>query len=454
MKVAADGAADDVARVAADGTAGAARDLPGLSLRAALSAVREQAPLTCHIHHEPMDRVALAAHYADHYAGVPATSAARPEDIALYTNITDVPDPHTTDAPGSHVTDVPGPHLTNVPDPSMPVLLGTYGDAERIRGWLPGLPRRADHASVAALLSATHSPERLADSPFPHVSRGDEVDLRQLPALLTTPRDAGPYVTTGLLHAHDPATGRTALAVHRLLVRDRNQLVIWMLPSRRLLALYEDAVARGERLPVSVNIGAPPAAMIASAVASAFLPEGTGKLELAGAFAGGPVALTPAVSQPAWVLAESEVVLEGYFDGTTADEALPGRARAGSLPEVLGYDGEGATDLPAITVTAVATRESPVFQAVIGPGREQSLILGLAGAVSFALSGVGGELVTDVHYAPAGGGMFLLVAQVRKRSAADDARLAALAEEVFRRHRFVKVLILVDEDVDPSSAED
>ncbi|MEW9518772.1 UbiD family decarboxylase domain-containing protein [Streptomyces tubercidicus] len=406
-------------------------ELPGLSLRAALQSARRQAPHAYHEHHEPLDRTAVAEHYAAHYAGAPATPSGSSEDIAVYTQPTD-----------------------GRSEVSMPVVLGTYGDAERLRRWLPGLPRRTSFATVAALREAYRAPTRLDASPFPHLRTGDEVNLRALPALWATPRDAGPYLTTGLLYAHDPSTGHTATAVHRMLIRDEKHLVIWMLPSRRLLAMHRDALARGERLPVTVNIGAPPAAMLASAVGSAYLPPGTDKIELAGALAGAPLTLAPAVTQPTSALALSEVVLEGYLDDSTADEALPGQTLAGSLPEVLGYDGRGAAGLPVITVTAVATREAPLFQTVVGPGREQSLILGLAGELAVALSGVGSELIGDVHHAPAGGGMFLLVAQVRKDTAAADRQLPTLAKEIFDHHPFVKLLVFVDEDVDPASPED
>ncbi|MCC3775376.1 UbiD family decarboxylase [Streptomyces sp. UNOB3_S3] len=403
--------------------------LPGLSFRAALAAARKDAPHAHHTYDQPLTRHEIAAHYAARHAGIPATSSSRTEDIALYTRVTDA-------AAG------------------MPVVLGAFGDAERLRRWLPGLPRRTNDDTIARLLAACQEPEHLESSPFPQVRLGADVDLGELPALWATERDAGPYLTTGLLYAHDPRTGRSATAVHRMLVRDRNQLVIWMLPSRRLLAMYHEAVERGERLPVSVNLGAPPAVMVASAVGSDFLPAGTSKTALAGALAGGPVTTAPAVSQPVPVFAESEVVLEGYFDGTTAPEALPGRATGHSLPEVLGYDGNAAESLPAITVTAVTSREAPVFPAVIGPGREQSLILGLAGAVALGLSWAGGELLRDAHYSPAGGGMFLLVLQVRKSGPGDDERVRAMAKDVLDRHRFAKVVVLVDEDVAPDSAED
>jgi len=240
-----------------------------------------------------------------------------------------------------------------------------------------------------------------------------------------------------------------------MLVLDSNRLAIWMVPGRRLRELYEAALRRGNRLPVGISIGAPPAAMLASALSTAVLPDGVSKLAVAGALAGTAISTTSAVSQPLPVLAESEIVLEGYLDESVADETLDGPP-AVSLPEFLGYDGEARAALPVVTVTALTSRLAPTYQAVIGPGREQSVILGLAGALSVALSGSDRDwrMITDLHYCAAGGGMLALVIAVRKDSEAADGRLGAIARRIFDRHRFVKLIVFTDTDVDITSTED
>jgi 4-hydroxy-3-polyprenylbenzoate decarboxylase len=63
-------------------------------------------------------------------------------------------------------------------------------------------------------------------------------------------------------------------------------------------------------------------------------------------------------------------------------------------------------------------------------------------------------LIRDLHFSAAGGGMLLLVIQVRKMSADADDRLTAVAHGIFVRHPFVKLIIFVDEDVNIASAED
>lgn len=354
----------------------------------------------------PADRIAVD--YAVRFAGVPATSWTRPEPAVRYT------------ATGHRI----------------PVLLGMYGDEDRVRTWLPGLPPKSTAEYAAKLLSQAIAPVHVTKAPC----RQKVSALGALPVLRATPRDAGAFLTMGVVLAGE------AMSVHRMLVLDSSRLAIWMVPGRQLLSLYE----KSSRLPVSINIGVPPAAMVASALSSAVLPSGVGKLSVAGALAGVPLTVADGLTQPVQVLADAEIVIEGYLDGTLADEPPPV-----SLPEFLGYDGESRSGLPVITVTAVTTRRNPVYQAVIGPGREQSVILGLAGALSVALSGTDDwHLIDDLHFSPAGGGMLTLNIAIRKTSAASDTRLEHIARQIFSRHRFVKLIVFTDPDVDLRNAED
>lgn len=57
--------------------------------------------------------------------------------------------------------------------------------------------------------------------------------------------------------------------------------------------------------------------MLASALGTGFLPDHVTKLDAAGALADAPIALATALSRPTSVLAESEIVLEGFLDYTT-----------------------------------------------------------------------------------------------------------------------------------------
>ncbi|MGP4020973.1 UbiD family decarboxylase domain-containing protein [Saccharopolyspora sp. 5N708] len=359
--------------------------------------------------------------FAREFAGVPANSRARSEEVVEYT--------------------VEG-------EATARVLLGVYGDEDRVRGWLPGYPPRMDRMAAAELVGRSRPPVRGS-----RAARSREVDLRALPVFRVTDRDAGPYLTLGVVHARDE--DGCALSVHRMLVLDHNRLTVWMVPGRGLAELHARALRRGRELAVSVNIGAPPAAVVASAVNGRFLPPGVSKLDLAGALAGAPLRVASAETQPVEVLADAEIVLEGTLGPHTADEALGGEVR-GSMPEFLGYDGAGRPDLPVLTVSGMSLLPGAHYQAVIGPGREQSVILGLGGALSVALSARGEpwEVVRALHFGAWGGGMVVLAVALRKTSAVHDEVPALLAPLIFAQHPFVKLIVFADDDVDVRCAED
>ncbi|PYC64841.1 hypothetical protein C7C45_29790 [Micromonospora arborensis] len=391
---------------------------PALSMRSAVAALRRANPERYH-ERGPLGSGDIAADYARWYAAVPATSRAAAEDVVRYR--------------------VAGRHDTRV-------LLGLYGDAARVRAWLPGYPDRVGRAAVRRLLGAA----RPAVLGVRQAERRP-VDLTALPVLQATDRDAGAFLTTGMVLADDGG----ALSVHRMLVLDRERLTLWMVPGRTLGHRYAEAQRAGRRLPVSINVGVPPAAMVASALNARFLPSGVDKLAVAGALAGAPLTLADAVTQPVRALAESEIVLEGYLDGATADETLGDRL-GGSLPEFLGYHGSAQAALPVITVTGMTVRDQAVYQAMIGPGREQSVVLGLAGALSVQLAGRSRDwnLVRDLHFSPAGGGMLTLAVSLRKTGPGSDAAPARLARELFDAHPFAKLVIFTDDDVDVGTPED
>jgi UbiD family decarboxylase len=400
---------------------------PALALRHALDSVQARTPQDFVVVDTALPTNRIANDFATRFAGIPANSVARPEKVVRY----------------------------SVPDSPIPVLLGLYGCPNRVRSWFPGLPARANAATATRLLKRLRPPQSgHAPACQQRIETGG-VDLHKLPLLHATPRDAGPYLTMGLVHTHDPDRDELTLSTHRMLMLDHNRLAIWMVPGRRLRELYEAALRRSSRLPVSISIGAPPAAMLASALNTTVLPAGVSKLAVAGALAGAPISTAAAISQPLPVLAESEIVLEGYLDQSVADETLQG-APSVSLPEFLGYDGEAKTALPVVTVTALTSRLAPIYQAVIGPGREQSVILGLAGALSVALAGSDQDwqMITNLHYSAAGGGMLLLIIAVQKGSEQADNQLRTIAAHIFDRHRFVKMIIFTDDDVDITSTED
>ncbi|SFR40225.1 UbiD family decarboxylase [Litoreibacter janthinus] len=359
-----------------------------------------------------------AADFVESYAGVPATPRGGTEPAVLY-------------------------QQRNQPD----LLFGLYGCERRIRGWLPAL---------AGCRMTKTAPSLAPVSPI-HVKsdhqRWDQIDLGGLPFPQITTRDAGPYITMGFVMAGE-AGQNLALSAHRMLVLGPDLLGISMLTSRHLRHMAQRAGEQGESLPISINIGVPPAVAIASATGTAHLPSRLDKLSLAGALAKAPIAISQGPDDGAFYLSRSAIVLHGELLADTTTEAIAPAPPGVTMPEFLGYDGHAGAPLQLIKLNSISQRPNAMMQAVVGPGREQSAILGLGGALSLALGldeGLLAENAFDLRFSYAGGGMLLLFVALKD---GHTTPLEPLARQMIDICPFVKTVVFVDQDVDLSSEED
>ena len=189
------------------------------------------------------------------------------------------------------------------------------------------------------------------------VHRGEEVDLSKLPVLHCWPQDAGPFVTLPLVFTRSLKTGKRNVGMYRLQIFDKNTTGMhWHIhkDGSHYFNEYRDA---GQRMPVSVAIGADPATTYA---ATAPMPRGVDEMLLAGFIRKKPVTMAKCVTNDLTVPAEAEFVLEGYV--------TPGELRReGPFGDHTGYYSL-ADDYPVFHVTAVTHRKSPVYSAtLVGP---------------------------------------------------------------------------------------
>ncbi len=364
----------------------------------------------------PMTPDEAARDFVHHHAGMPATPRGGPEPAVIY-------------------------RQQNTAD----LLFGLYGEDSRIKAWLPGL---ADGSVAEA--AKTFAPIAPAGTESDHQFT-DTPDITTLPIPKITARDAGRYITMGFVMAGGNGND-LALSAHRMLVLGPDLLGISMLTSRHLRHIAQRAWKSGRSLPISINIGVPPAVAIASATGTAHLPDGFDKLSLAGALAQSPIAVSQSPDGGCPYLTNSAFALHGSLLEFTSEEALAGATPDVTMPEFLGYDGHAGPPLQLIRVSAMSQRPDVPFQAVVGPGREQSAILGLGGALSIALAlREQIKCIDDVRFSHAGGGMLTLFVALNKTDGVD---LEALTRRMIDICPFTKMIIFVDDDVDLSSEED
>src|SRR4029078_5282774 len=87
------------------------------------------------------------------------------------------------------------------------------------------------------------------------VQIGEEADFASLPANLQHELDGGLSISAGIDYAKDPATGWTNIGCRRLMLRGPRAAGIDLNAPSDLRAIYQAAVARGERMPGACAVG-------------------------------------------------------------------------------------------------------------------------------------------------------------------------------------------------------
>ncbi|MCB8883399.1 UbiD family decarboxylase [Acidisoma cellulosilytica] len=344
--------------------------------------------------------------------------------------------------------------------PGARVLVGLMADRKRVAHLLDSKPEDLGRRMGAAVDNAIAPVEIEGAAPCQEqVFRADDpsFDLRRLlPAPTNTEQDAGPYFCLGLLLGSDPDEGHTDVTIHRLCVQGRDELSVFFAPGRHIDAFREKAEARGQALPITINMGLDPAILIGACFEAPTTPFGFDELAVAGGLRGRPVELVRAKTVDQRAIARAEIVIEGEILPNVRVKEDQNTGTGHAMPEFPGYDGPANPSLPVIKVKAVTMRHNAILQTLVGPGEEHTSLAGIPTEASIynacerALPG----FVKNVYAHTAGGGKLLAVIQVCQRSAGDQGKARQAAIIALGVYREVKNVIIVDDDVDLFDSDD
>jgi len=291
-----------------------------------------------------------------------------------------------------------------------------------------------------------------------------DIDIhRILPLLTHTEADAGPVLGGGVVLWADPDTQHSELSFKRMFFRGPDWGTLNAVPGTHLANILDKAFDSGlEKLPLTINIGAPLAAMT---VAAGFAPhvilrDGCDEAGIAGAVQGAPLEIARGKTVDAWAIAQSEWVIEGYATAQReyeTDEAarVDKPATTTFFPEWLGYQGK-ALKSPRFEITAITHRaDGPMFHSPLGAGWENENLgrpLREGCVLKIAEQNAPG-LVTDLNILFGQRMNSGLVLRVKKRGADDDALVKDLLGKLLKT-TLSRLLVAVDDDVDIYSADD
>lgn len=286
-----------------------------------------------------------------------------------------------------------------------------------------------------------------------HRATDEDFDIRKLVAAPTnTPRDAGPYITVGVVAGSSMDKSKSDVTIHRMVLENKDKIGIYIMPGgRHIGAFAEEYEKANQPMPITISIGLDPAITIGATFEPPTTPFGYNELGVAGAIRQQPVELVKGVTVDENAIARAEYTLEGYIMPNERIQEDINTHTGKAMPEFPGYDGDANPALQVIKVTAVTHRkENPIMQSVIGPSEEHVSMAGIpteASILSLVERAIPGK-VLNVYNPPAGGGKLMTIMQIHKENAADEGIQRQAALLAFSAFKELKTVILVDDDVD------
>lgn len=326
----------------------------------------------------------------------------------------------------------------NVKGYKVPVLANLYGTLERYALGLNVDPA-AIWESIDNAIAKPAEVVRANEAPCFEVVY-DEPDITKiLPLIQYSVRDAGPYITSGVVFMRDPETGRRNISFIRFMVKGPRKLG-FNPKSLHNKAYYNNIAMKGRRMEVAVTLG-PPSEMLATG--AAYIPDGVDELNVATALAKpehrGELAVAKCGTVDIEVPVGSEIVIEGVVSTDLEPE--------GPFGDWTGCYAR-PQNKPTLQITRISHRKDPVYQTILPVTSKEQIIL------------------TVVRFYPELEALRERYPEIQKLSVPDYAlgRLAVMAVrpspnlnrmmDDFLKIQCINRVIVVNEDVDIDSPGD
>ena len=254
-------------------------------------------------------------------------------------------------------------------------------------------------------------------------------DLSKLPIMHHYPRDAGKYLTSGIVFSR--FDGVENASIHRMQVLDNNRVVARLVEGRHTHVMLEKALAKGDKLPIAVTIGTHPAVTFASCTR---VPQGM-ELSYAAELSGGEINVRECGNGV--LVPDAEIVLEGFISGEVTEE--------GPFVDITGtYDPVRLQ--PVIEFTGMHLKPDCIYHGILPGGDEHKMLMGAPYEPKIYRAVAGVTEVKNVVLTKGGCGYLHAVIQIKK-STQGDAKNAIMA--AFASHTSLKHVVIVDGDIDP-----
>lgn len=182
----------------------------------------------------------------------------------------------------------------------------------------------------------------------------DSPSFENIPILKTWPKDAGKFITFGLVATKHPETSVRNLGVYRIQILDNTHALMHWQKHKRGAHHHDIAKEKGKKIEAAIIIGGDPATVF-SAVAP--VPEGLDKYLFAGITRKKGIQTVKCKTVDLEVPANAEIILEGYVDPSDIRPEGPFGDHTGYYTPKEPY--------PTFTLTGIMQRKKPIYLTTI-----------------------------------------------------------------------------------------
>ncbi len=266
----------------------------------------------------------------------------------------------------------------------------------------------------------------------------------KIPILKTWHKDAGKFITLGLIATKHPETGVRNLGVYRMQIVDSTHALMHWQKHKRGAHHHDIAKEKGDKIEAAVIIGSEPATVF-SAVAP--VPEGLDKYLFAGITRKKGIKTVKCKTIDLEVPANAEIVLEGYVDPSDIRDEGPFGDHTGYYTP--------KEPFPTFTLTGIMQRKKPIYlTTIVGKPIVEDAFIGKVIERSFLpLIRMFQPEVVDFAMPPAGWFQGFGIISIKKRYPG-QAKKVMMGLWGLGQLALTKIFVVVDEDVNVHDIND
>ena len=279
------------------------------------------------------------------------------------------------------------------------------------------------------------------------IQEGSAIDVTGFPAPKFWPLDGGRYLGTwDVLVTRDLEDGHINLGTYRQMIHGPREIFCYWSPGKDARLQSERYWAQNKPFPVAAVYGCDPALLIVGCITVA---KTESEYDFTGGLVNEPVETFRSDLTGLDLPASAEIIVEGFMH--------PGRlAKEGPFGEFTGYYGRPEARTPLIDIQRVRMRKNPILTCALMadyPANELGIVYGIVRGAKVwnDLENLGVPGVKGVYCFPAAAGGFGMTAvSIEQRYPGHAAQTAALAAQVPSGAYYSKLIVVVDDDVDPT----